>query len=64
MKNHILHIFRTSTAFKKKSSDQFKDIYKLKLLTDFDVSVTSFLEGVMNQKLTRNLELLLEMTSY
>ena len=40
MKNHILHVFRTSTAFKEKSSDHFKDIYKLKLMANFDVIMT------------------------
>ena len=31
-----------------KSSDHFKDIYKLKLLTNFDVNMVSFLGGVPN----------------
>ena len=48
MNYHILHVFRTSTAFKEKSSDHFKDIEKQKLLTSFDVNVTSFLRGVPN----------------
>ena len=48
MKYHILHVFRTSIEFIKKSSDQFKDIYKLKLLTSFDVNMTSSLKGVLN----------------
>ena len=48
MKYDILHVFRTSTAFKEKSSDHFKGIYKLKLLTNFDVNMTSFLGGVPN----------------
>ena len=64
MKYHVLHDFITSTPFEEKSSDHFKDIYKLKLLTNFDISLTSFLGGVMNLWLTHNLELLLEMTSY
>ena len=46
MKYHISHVFRTSAAFKEKSSDHFKDFYKLKLLTNFDVNMTSFLGGV------------------
>ena len=46
MKCHILQVFKTSTEFIKKSSDHFKDIYKLKLLTTFDVYMTSFLKGV------------------
>ena len=48
MKYHISHVFRISAVFKKKSSDHFKDIYKLKLSTNFDVNMTSFLGGVPN----------------
>ena len=48
MKYHILHVFRTSIEFIKKSSDHCKDIHKLKLLTSFDVNMTSFLKGVLN----------------
>ena len=48
MKKHILHVFRTSTAFEEKSSDHFRDTYKLKLLTNFDVNMTSFPGGVPN----------------
>ena len=48
MKNHILYVSRTSTSFKDKSSDYFKDIYKLKLQTNFDVNMTSFVGGVPN----------------
>ena len=48
MKYNILHVFRTSTAFEENSSDHFKDIYKLKLLTNFHVNMTSFLGGVPN----------------
>ena len=48
MKYHILQVFKTSIEFIKKSSDHFKDIYKLKLLTCFDVYVTLFLKGVPN----------------
>ena len=48
MKYHILHVFRTSIEFIKKSSDHFKNIYKLKLLTSFDVNMTSFPKGVPN----------------
>ena len=51
MKYHIFHIFRTSTAFNEKSSDDFKDIYKLKLLTNCDINMTSFLGGVPNYML-------------
>ena len=42
-KCQILHNFITSTPFKEKSSDRFKDLHKLKLLTNFDVNLTSFL---------------------
>ena len=42
-KYHILHDFRTSTPFEETSSDHFKDLCKLKLLTNFDVNLTSFL---------------------
>ena len=48
MKYNILHVFRTSIEFIKKSSDRFKDIYKLKLLTSFDVNMKSFLKGAPN----------------
>ena len=40
MKYHILHDFGTSTSFKEKSSDHFKDLQKLKLLTNVDVNLT------------------------
>ena len=48
MKYHILQVFETYIEFIKKFSDHFKDIYKLKLLTSFDVYMTSFLKGVPN----------------
>ena len=48
MKYHILHVFKTFIAFKEKSSDHFKDIYKLKFLTSSDVNMTSILGGVPN----------------
>ena len=48
MKYHIFLIFKTSIEFIKKSSDHFKDIYKLKLLTSSDVNMTTFLKGVPN----------------
>ena len=47
MKYHVLHDF-TSTPFEEKSSDHFKDLHKMELLTNFDISLTSFLGGVMN----------------
>ena len=50
MEYHILHDFRTSTPFKEKSSDHFIDHHKMKLLTNFDINLTSFLGGgVVNQ---------------
>ena len=48
MKYHIFYDFRTSTPFKENSSDKFKDFHKLKLLTNFDINLTSFLGGVTN----------------
>ena len=42
MKYRILYDFRTSASFKEKSSDHFKDLHKLKLLTNFDVNLTNF----------------------
>ena len=36
MKYHIFYVFESSIEFIKKSSDHFKDIYKLKLLKNFD----------------------------
>ena len=48
MKYHIFQVFKTSIDVIKKSSDRFKDIYKLMFLTSFDVSMKSFLKGVPN----------------
>ena len=48
MKCQILHDFGTSTKFKEKFSDNFKELHKLKLLTNFDVNLTSFLGEVIN----------------
>ena len=48
MKYPILHDFITSTPFEEKSSDHFKDLHKMELLTNFDISLTSFLGVVMN----------------
>ena len=48
MKYRTLHDFGASTPFKEKSSDHFKDVHKLKLLTNFDVNLTSFLGGETN----------------
>ena len=43
MKYHVLHDFITSTPFEEKSSDH---LHKMELLTNFDVSLRSFLAGV------------------
>ena len=48
MKYHIFQVVKTSIELIEKYSDYFKDIYKLKLLTSFDVNMTSFLKGVPN----------------
>ena len=50
-KHHILHDFRTSTRFKERSYDHFKDLRKLKLQRIFYVDLTSFLGGVTNYRL-------------
>ena len=46
MKYHILHDFGTSTPSKERSSDQFRDLHNLKLLTNFGVKLTSSPGGV------------------
>ena len=48
MKYHILHDFRAPTPLKEKFCDCYKDVYKLKILINVDVNLTSFLGGVMN----------------
>ena len=48
MKYHVLHDFITFTPFEEKSSDHFKDFHRMQLLINFDISLTSFLGGVMN----------------
>ena len=48
MKYHFLHDFITSPSFEEKSSDHFKDLHKMELLTNYDISLTSFLGVVMN----------------
>ena len=52
MKYDILCDFRTSASFKEKFSSHFKDLYKLKLLTNFDVSLTLSPGRVMNSMFT------------
>ena len=39
MKYHVLHDFITSTPFEEKSSDHFKDLQKMEILTNFDISL-------------------------
>ena len=48
MKYDIFQVLKTSIEFIEKSSDHVKDINKLKLLTSFDVNMTSFPKGVPN----------------
>ena len=48
MKYQILYDFESPTPFEEKSSDHFKGLYKLKLLTNFDVNRTSLPGEVMN----------------
>ena len=43
--NNIMHGFRAS---EEKSSEHFQDFHKLKLLTNFDVNMTTPPGGVMN----------------
>ena len=49
MKYHILHDFITSTPFKEKSCDYFKDRHKFQLVTNLEVNLTSSPGGVINQ---------------
>ena len=50
MRYHILHDFGTYTPFKEKFSDHFKDLHKVKLLTNLDINLTSFPGGVNKLK--------------
>ena len=54
MKYHVLDNSGTSTPCKEKSSDHFKDLHKLKLLTNFDINLSSFLGRVMNNVLNKH----------
>ena len=47
----VLRIFRTCTLFKEKPFDYFKDLHKLKLLTNSDVNLTSSPGGRVDSKL-------------
>ena len=53
MKNPILHDVRNSTHFKEKFSDRFKDLHKLEVLTNFDISLILFLGGVINYRVSQ-----------
>ena len=57
IKYRILHDFRASATYEKKSSDDFKDLLKFKLLANFDVNLICSPGGVRN--LTINILLLL-----
>ena len=59
-------ILELPLLLRKKSSDHFKDLHKMKVLTNFDINLASghFWEELSTKGLTHNLELLLEMTSY
>ena len=48
MKYHVLHDFITSTPFEEKSSDHFEDLHKMEHLTNFNISLTSFLGGTFS----------------
>ena len=48
MKYNILHVFGTFTPFNKKPSRLFKDLHKLKLLTNFGLNLTTSLGEVAN----------------
>ena len=48
MKYHVSYHFRPSTLLKKQSSNDIKDLHKLKLLKNFDVNLTSSPGGVTN----------------
>ena len=43
MAYHTMHDFGTSTLLKEKSSDHLKNLYEMKLVTNFYVNLTSFL---------------------
>ena len=46
MKYHIFYDFKTCTQFEEKSSDQFKGLHKMKVLTNFDVNLMSSQEEI------------------
>ena len=48
MKYHILYYLRASTSYEGKSSNHFKDLQKMKLMTNFDVNLTLSPREVMN----------------
>ena len=47
---YILHVLRTSTPFKENPSAHFKDLCNLKLLTYFDINLTSSSGGAFELK--------------
>ena len=51
MKYHIVHHSRTPISFKEKPTNHCKDLHKLKLVTNFDVNLTSVSGGVMDKTL-------------
>ena len=51
MKYHMCRIFDLPLHLRKKSSDQSKDLCKLKLLSNFDVNLTSFQGGIVSSVL-------------
>ena len=63
IKYHTLHDFGTSIPFTETPSDHFKDLYKLKLLTNSGVNLISYLRGVMDNVLHIKFVTLLGMTS-
>ena len=52
--SHFVCHFGTSTSFREKCSDHFKDLHKLTLLTHFDIILTSFLGGTINYGIISN----------
>ena len=46
--DYLFYVFRTSTPFREKPSDHFKDLHQLKVLINFDVNLIISLGGVKN----------------
>ena len=49
MKYYISHVLKIPTSLEGKPPDHFNDFHKLKLLTSFDVNLTSSQEAVSNK---------------